>query len=65
MGVHMISLNKLPLTLLVAWPIVWVPVSFLFQQNPHLPISGLFSPIMGFFLVIDNSWEWEAMVLRR
>ena len=38
----------------------WVPLSFLFQNNPHLPIPlfSIFAPVMGFFTIFHaGAWR--------
>lgn len=37
----------------IVWTLLWIPISFLFPQNPHF-LFGLFSPLMGFIAVFDS-----------
>jgi hypothetical protein len=39
------------------WCALWVPVSFLFQQNPHFPFA-LIAPVAGLCALGDrNAWD--------
>ncbi|MFO1483697.1 MAG: hypothetical protein U1F71_10105 [Verrucomicrobiaceae bacterium] len=44
------------------WLVIWMPLSFVFEQHPHFP-SGLLAPGMGFFILMDppplasNAWQ--------
>ena len=40
----------------IIWMILWLPLSFCFQQNPHLPIFATISPLLGFL----SFWKAEA-----
>jgi hypothetical protein len=50
-------MNKLFLILNLAWVVLWIPISFLFQINPHF-YSNLVAPLMGFIAVVKgNCWH--------
>lgn len=38
----------------VAWCVLYVPLSFLFQQNVHAPIFALIAPVFGFTVIFDG-----------
>jgi hypothetical protein len=49
------------------WPVIWIPVSFLFESDPRLPITALIAPVAGFINIfyfyfnknstIANPWK--------
>ena len=37
------------------WCVAWIPLSFLFQQNPHAPVFALLAPVVGFLSVFTTA----------
>ncbi len=48
---------------IILWCVLWLPVSHIFQKNPHFPFA-IFAPVFGFFSFCEaKGWQgnefWE------
>ncbi|MBI3828669.1 MAG: hypothetical protein HY291_04085 [Planctomycetes bacterium] len=53
----MAGYRRLFLGVLLAWPILWVPIAFVFNHDNYPPVFAWLAPGLGFYAIFNNGWE--------